>query len=101
MDATWIKHGIDDDGDTLLIREKLVEVRSHLCLANTQSLHSGAHIRRSVPPRGFICGVAFLACCVGSMRESWVPGIHKSVSRCSPGMKNGRSGALDESLVSY
>ena len=79
--ATWIKHGIDDDGDTLLIREKnLVEFTSNLCLANTQSLHSGAHIRRSVPSRGFVCGVAFLACCVGSMRESWVPGLATSGS---------------------
>ena len=33
MGATWIKHGIDDDGDTLLIREKFVEFISHLCLA--------------------------------------------------------------------
>ena len=41
MGATWIKHGIDDDGDALLIREKMGEFTSHLCLANTQSLHSG------------------------------------------------------------
>ena len=26
MAATWIKHGIDDDGDTLLIREKNLAV---------------------------------------------------------------------------
>ena len=36
----------------------------------------------------------------GNVRRA-PPAISKSVSRCPPGMKKGRSGALDESLVSY
>ena len=83
MGATWIKHGIGDDGDTLLIREKLMEFTSHLCLANTQSLHSGAPTKRFVAPNrrvrvlprgreGRWASVSFVVCVAHLSTPPWI-----------------------------